>query len=171
MTAPRQAFIGAGSNLGDRAATLCAAVKRLAAEPGVTAVETSSIYETDPLGVVDQPLFLNLVIGLETTLTPEQLLEAALRVEQEFGRVRVERWGPRTLDLDLLAFEDEERASASLQLPHPRMLQRRFVVVPLLELLRRPRFRRACWASLNSSLGMTNAEGRVRRLQGSQVET
>jgi 2-amino-4-hydroxy-6-hydroxymethyldihydropteridine diphosphokinase len=171
MNAPRQAFIGAGSNLGDRVATLRAATRRLAAEPAITAMEVSSIYETDPLGVVEQPLFLNLVIGVETILTPEQLLETALRIEREFGRVRAERWGPRTLDLDLLAFEGEERASTSLQLPHPRMLQRRFVVAPLLELLNRPRYRRACWENLTASLSTANAEGKVRRLDDTQVET
>lgn len=171
MIGSREAFIGAGANLGDRTATLRAAVARLAAEPGIAALEASSLYETDPLGVVDQPLFLNLVIGLETTLTPEQLLEAALRVEREFGRVRTERWGPRTLDLDLLVFEGEQRTSASLQLPHPRMLQRRFVVIPLLELLSRPRFGRAHWEGLRAMLAGAKAEGAVRRVGGTQVET
>jgi 2-amino-4-hydroxy-6-hydroxymethyldihydropteridine diphosphokinase len=171
MNAPRQAFIGAGANLGDRAASLRAATRRLAREPAITAVEASSLYETEPLGVVEQPLFLNLVVGVETTLTPEQLLETAMRIEREFGRVRAERWGPRTLDLDVLAFEGEERASASLQLPHPRMLRRRFVVAPLLELLERPRFRRACWQELSAALSTARAEGHVRRLDGIQVET
>lgn len=171
MTAPRQAFIGAGSNLGDRAATLRAAVERLGTEPAITAVETSSVYETDPVGLVNQPLFLNLVIGLETTLTPEQLLETLLRIEHEFGRVRVERWGPRTLDLDLLAFEGEERASTTLQLPHPRMLDRRFVTVPLLELLHRPRFQHRYWDKLRTTLAAPKGEGQVRCIRRAQVET
>lgn len=149
----RQAFIGAGANLGNRAATLAGAVARLRASSGVLTVEASSVYETNPVGVVDQPMFLNLVIGVETTLTPEALLRALLTIESEFGRVRVERWGPRTLDLDLLLFEGETRAEPELQLPHPRMFERPFVTVPLRELLERPRFRDARWAAWRERLG------------------
>lgn len=150
---PRQAFIGAGANLGDRAATLASAVQRLQTMRGVLAAESSSIYETEPMGVLDQPKFLNLVVGIETALMPEELLEVLLEVEGEFGRVRRERWGPRTLDLDLLVFEDETRATAALQLPHPRMFERSFVTVPLHELLERPRFASARWAALRAKIG------------------
>ncbi len=152
MRGPRQAFVGAGSNLGDRAAVLQAASERLRVEPGICFLESSAVRETAPVGVVDQPMFLNLVLGIETTLGPEELLAALLAIEQEFGRVRRERWGPRTLDLDLLAFEGETRSTASLQLPHPRLEEREFVTVPLRELLGRPRFRRRCWDALRRRL-------------------
>lgn len=160
----RQAFIGAGANLGDRAAALRGAIDRLRASPGVMTVEPSSLYETSPVGVRDQPMFLNLVAGVETNLSPEQLLTLLLAIEQAFGRARTERWGPRTLDLDLLAFEDETRATSSLQLPHPRMLDRKFVVAPLQELLARQRFQRPCWAALNACLASATPEGQVSRL-------
>lgn len=148
----RQAFIGAGANLGDRAATLRAAVKHLESSPAITALEISPVYETDPVGPVDQPKFLNFVIGVETTLEPEALLALLLAIEQAFGRIRAERWGPRVLDLDLLAFENETRATAALQLPHPRLLERLFVTVPLRGLIARPRFDRPAWAELRKAL-------------------
>jgi 2-amino-4-hydroxy-6-hydroxymethyldihydropteridine diphosphokinase len=152
MAATRQAFIGAGANLGDRMATLDAAIARLRSWPGVTALETSQVYETEPVGVIDQPLFLNLVLGIETTLSPEELLNLLQKIETEFGRERRERWGPRTLDLDLLVFEDESRATPNLILPHPRMLERVFVILPLRELLNRPRFQRPVWSALRDRL-------------------
>lgn len=154
MAATRQAFVGAGSNLGDRAATLAAAIRRLQAWPGVSHVEASSVRETVPVGVVDQPNFLNLVLGVETTLNPEALLAALLEIEREFGRVRVERWGPRTLDLDLLVYENERRDGSELELPHPRMWDREFVITPLRELVVRPRFGSARWAELRARLGL-----------------
>ena len=160
----RQAFIGAGANLGDRAATLAAAVERLRATTGVEFVDASPTFETEPVGVVDQPLFLNLAIGVETSLRPEELLEMAMSIEREFGRVRVERWGPRTLDLDLLSFEGETRGSAVLELPHPRMFERSFVIAPLRELLERPRFRRTCWEKLRERVAVMPVGAEVRRV-------
>ncbi len=159
----RQAFVGAGANLGDRAATLRSAVARLRAWPGVAFVAESGLFETEPVGVVDQPMFLNLAVGLETTLTPEELLTALLAIEQEFGRVRTQRWGPRTLDLDLLAFEGETRASEALQLPHPRMFERSFVLAPLREVVALPRFQRPVWAELRRRVDAKRDEG-VRRV-------
>lgn len=149
----RQAFIGAGVNLGDRLATLQGAFERLRAHPAIVAVEQSSVLETDPVGYLDQPVFLNLVFGIETTLEPEALMRLLLDTEEHFGRVRTVRWGPRTLDLDLLAFEGETRATPFLELPHPRMFEREFVVLPLRELLGRDRFRRSCWDELRAQLG------------------
>jgi 2-amino-4-hydroxy-6-hydroxymethyldihydropteridine diphosphokinase len=146
----RQAFVAMGSNLGDRPQILRGALARLEAELTVLAV--SRVYETDPVGVVDQPAFLNLVVGVETTLTPENLLQLLLRIEAEFGRVRVQRWGPRTLDLDLLAYENETRAGPDLELPHPRMFERAFVTVPLREVLATPSFRRESWGGLQEKL-------------------
>ena len=161
---PRQALIGAGSNLGDRRATLETAMAALRAHPGIAAVEASSFYETDPVGYTEQPLFLNLAAGVETTLTPEALMAALLEIEQRQGRVRMVRWGPRTVDLDLLAFEGEERATAALTLPHPRMLERTFVTVPLRELLGRARFQKPCWDGLRERLRGLAAGNEVRAL-------
>ena len=149
----RQALIGLGANLGERARTLEAALARLRAHPAISLVTASPLYETEPVGPVAQPAFLNLAAGLESTLTPEGLLELLLAIEAEFGRVRAERWGPRTLDLDLLAFEDETRATGALELPHPRLLERAFVMVPLRDVLAHPRFDRPCWRDLRAKLG------------------
>ena len=167
MTAPgtlRQALIGAGANLGDRRTTLENALARLRTIVGVTTVERSSFYETDPVGYLDQPKFLNLAAGVETTLTPEALMAALLAIEQEFGRVRTMRWGPRTLDLDLLAFEGEIRSDPALTLPHPRILERAFVTVPLRELLAGENFRSPRWERLRAQLGPVTTEPTVRRL-------
>lgn len=152
----RQAFVAMGSNLGDRPQILRGALARLEAE--LTVLATSSVYETDPVGVVDQPAFLNLVVGVETTRSPEDLLRLLLRVESEFGRVRLQRWGPRTLDLDLLAYENETRKTPTLELPHPRMLERTFVTVPLREVLTAPCFRQKSWEALCGQLQHLPAE-------------
>jgi 2-amino-4-hydroxy-6-hydroxymethyldihydropteridine diphosphokinase len=164
---PRQAFVGVGANLGDRAATIQAALAELARAPGIAALAASAIFETQPVGVTEQPLFLNLVIGLETTLAPEQLLELLLARERAAGRNRARetRWGPRTLDLDLLLYETETRAGPALELPHPRMWERPFVLAPLQDLLDRdPRFHRPAWAALRARLAQTKIsdEGIVR---------
>lgn len=152
-TPSRQAFIGSGANLGDRAAALAGAVGRLRAAAGMHSVETSSVYVTAPVGLEDQPPFLNQVIGVETTRSPEALLGLLQEIEQAFGRERLVRWGPRTLDLDLLAYEGEERATPALALPHPRMFERDFVRVPLRELLQHERFSGAQWGWLRGRLG------------------
>jgi 2-amino-4-hydroxy-6-hydroxymethyldihydropteridine diphosphokinase len=160
----RQALVGVGTNLGDREATVRWTLGQLQAHPAIASVVTSPLYETDPIGLTDQPRFLNLVLGLETTLTPEALLAVLQELETAAGRVREVRWGPRTLDLDLLAFEGETRASPALQLPHPRMLERGFVTIPLGDLLALPRFQRPAWAELHRQLAALpdNSEG-VRR--------
>jgi 2-amino-4-hydroxy-6-hydroxymethyldihydropteridine diphosphokinase len=123
------AYIGLGANLGDREATIRAAV---AALPGVVAV--SSLRETEPLGVVDQPRFLNGVAALETDLSARELLGVLLRVERALGRERRERWGPRTIDLDLLLYGDETIDEPGLRVPHPRLHERSFALEPLVEL-------------------------------------
>jgi 2-amino-4-hydroxy-6-hydroxymethyldihydropteridine diphosphokinase len=148
----RQALLGAGANLGPREAALKAAVDRLQARPEISFLTASPVYETEPVGLTSQPRFLNLVIGLETTLTPEALLALIQQLEHDAGRTRDIRWGPRTLDLDLLAYEGESRATAALQLPHPRMLERTFVTVPLRDILSLPRFQRPCWVALKKQL-------------------
>jgi 2-amino-4-hydroxy-6-hydroxymethyldihydropteridine diphosphokinase len=130
-----RAFVGLGANLGERERTLRAAVDALAAEDGIEVVAVSTLRDTDPVGVGDQPRYLNGVAELETTLTARELLEALLAVEQQFGRVRVPgEHGPRTLDLDLLLYGDEELSEPGLTVPHPRLHERMFVLEPLIEL-------------------------------------
>jgi 2-amino-4-hydroxy-6-hydroxymethyldihydropteridine diphosphokinase len=124
-----RAFVGIGSNLGDREATIRAAIDAL---PGVIAV--SQLRETDPVGVTDQPAFLNGAVALETELSPRELLDRLLAVERELGRERRERWGPRTIDLDLLLYGDEAIDEAGLTVPHPRLHERRFVLEPLADI-------------------------------------
>ena len=155
---PRQAFVGVGANLGDRWAIIVKALIALAHSPGITALEASAVFETAPVGVTDQPPFLNLVIGIETTLSPESLLELLLARERAAGRNRARetRWGPRTLDLDLLLYENEIRADSGLALPHPRLWERAFVLTPLADLITRSaRFNRPCWADLRARLAQT----------------
>jgi 2-amino-4-hydroxy-6-hydroxymethyldihydropteridine diphosphokinase len=130
-----RAYVGLGANLGERERTLRAAVDALAAEDGIEVVAVSTLRDTDPVGVGDQPRYLNGVAELETTLTARELLEALLAVEQQFGRVRVPgEHGPRTLDLDLLLYGDEELSEPGLTVPHPRLHERMFVLEPLIEL-------------------------------------
>ena len=124
-----RAYVGVGANLGDREATIRAAISAL---PGVVAV--SALRETEPVGVVDQPPFLNGAVALETELASGELLDALLAIERELGRERRERWGPRTIDLDLLLYGDETIDEPGLTVPHPRLHERRFALEPLLEL-------------------------------------
>jgi 2-amino-4-hydroxy-6-hydroxymethyldihydropteridine diphosphokinase len=137
MTVSRaRAYIGLGSNLGDREATLREALRRLGELDGIAVVAVSSFSETDPVGKVDQPRFVNAAAELETSLQPHDLLDRLLEVERALGRDRAqeERWGPRTVDLDLLLYGDETVEEPGLEVPHPRLAQRAFVLEPLLEL-------------------------------------
>ena len=131
-----RAYVALGSNLGDREATIRAALEALAAAPGVRVAAVSSLIETDPVGVVDQPRFLNGAAALETSLDPRALLDLLLAVERRFGRERegVPAQGPRTLDLDLLLYGDARIHEPGLELPHPRLHERAFVLVPLAQL-------------------------------------
>ena len=124
-----RAYVGIGANLGDREATIAAA---LAALPGVVGV--SRLRETEPVGVVDQPPFLNGAAAIETEASARELLDALLAVERGLGRERRERWGPRPIDLDLLLFGDERLDEPGLTVPHPRLHERRFALEPLLDL-------------------------------------
>ncbi len=128
------AFLGFGSNLGDRHAQLAAALRNLSNDPAVRIVQGSSVYETKPVGKTDQPDFLNMVVQLTTSLSPLALLAACLDVEARLGRERRERWGPRTVDLDVLIYGTEKLNDERLILPHPRMHERSFVMVPLAEI-------------------------------------
>ena len=127
------AYIALGSNLGDRAAHLRGAVEALQRGGEVRVVAESAVYETAPVGGPEQPDYLNMVVAVETALAPEALLDRCLAVEAEHGRVRRERWGARTLDLDLLACGSVQLAGERLTLPHPRLAERAFVLVPLAE--------------------------------------
>ena len=130
-----RAYVGLGANLGDRETSLLAAVGALGDEAGVEVVAVSTLRETAPVGVGEQPLYLNGVVALETTLAARGLLDRLLAVEQRFGRVRVPgEHGPRTLDLDLLLYGDELIEERGLTVPHPRLHERRFVLEPLAEL-------------------------------------
>lgn len=125
------AYIGLGSNLGDRLATLNQAVARLETLGSVTTI--SAVYETDPVGFAEQPSFLNAVVCLQTTLAPVDLLAHLLRIEGELGRVRIFPNAPRTIDLDLLMMGETLIQSANLHVPHPRLHERAFILVPLAE--------------------------------------
>lgn len=129
-----EAFLGLGSNLGDRAATLRAAITALDAAPGVRVTRISSLYETPPWGPVPQGPYLNACIGVETTLSARALLELGLAIERDHGRERAIRWGPRTLDIDLLLYGSDHVDEDGLIVPHPRMAERAFVLVPLAEI-------------------------------------
>jgi 2-amino-4-hydroxy-6-hydroxymethyldihydropteridine diphosphokinase len=127
----RRAALALGANLGDRLAALQYAVDGLAATDGVRLVAVSSVYETDPVGGPgEQPDYLNAVAVVDTSLRPDELLARAHALEDAAGRVRVVRWGPRTLDVDVLAVGSETADTESLQLPHPRVAERAFVLVP-----------------------------------------
>ncbi|TML90052.1 MAG: 2-amino-4-hydroxy-6-hydroxymethyldihydropteridine diphosphokinase [Actinobacteria bacterium] len=130
-----RAYVGLGSNLGDREATLRQAVAALREVPGVRIVAVSAFRETDPVGFLDQPRFLNGAAAIETELSPQELLAALLEVERGLGRIRGgERYGPRTVDLDLLVYGDVTLAEPGLEIPHPRLHERRFALEPLAEL-------------------------------------
>lgn len=128
------AYIALGANLGDPVAQLQAALAAIAAHPALTLQATSSFYASAPVGYADQPDFVNAVAAVSTTLAPQPLLDALLDIEQQLGRVRTFRNAPRTLDLDVLLHGDAVLASTTLTLPHPRMHERAFVLLPLLEL-------------------------------------
>ena len=129
---PTLAYLSLGSNVGDRAAQLQDAVARLGAAGRVVAA--SSIYETEPVEFSEQPWFLNCAVALETDKTPQQLMAAILKIEEEMGRRRVQKKGPRSIDIDILLFGDVIVESKELTIPHPAMHQRRFVLEPLAEI-------------------------------------
>lgn len=128
-------YVGLGANLGDREATIRRALELLDASLDVDVVEVSTLRETEPVGYGDQPQFLNGVAALETQLGPRALLDRLLEVERALGRSRDgPRWGPRTIDLDLLVHGDEVVDEPGLRVPHPRLAERRFALEPLVEL-------------------------------------
>ena len=128
------AYLGLGGNLGNRRQYLADAILALNSEAGIRVEKISSVYLTKPVGVVDQPDFLNLVVQIATSLTAHELLTRCLQIEKKLGRVRAERWGPRAIDLDILWVDGASINEPELVLPHPRMKERAFVLVPLAEI-------------------------------------
>ena len=135
MAGPVTTYLCLGGNLDDRMAALAEALRLLDSTPGMRRTACSSVYETEPWAVADQPNFLNLVVAYETDLSPEDLLAACQSVEATVGRTPSFRWGPRLIDVDILLYGDQvvDLAEPDLQIPHPRMTQRAFVLVPLAE--------------------------------------
>jgi 2-amino-4-hydroxy-6-hydroxymethyldihydropteridine diphosphokinase len=130
VSARRRAVLAVGSNLGDRLGTLQACVTAIGRLPDTDVLAISPVYETDPVGGPAQPDYLNAVLEVETGLRPEELLDAAHRIEAESGRVRAERFGPRTLDIDIISYAGEVSDDPVLTLPHPRAHERAFVLAP-----------------------------------------
>ena len=126
-----KAYLGLGSNIGNRELQLNEAIKILHAYQGIQVTQVSHIYETEPVGYPNQPKFLNLCIEIETELNPQSLLKCCLATEQQLHRKREIRWGPRTLDVDILLFGDQIIEQDNLSVPHPRMKERSFVLIPL----------------------------------------
>lgn len=129
-----RAYIGLGGNVGEPARAMAAALAALRRHPGMELVAVSSLYRTPPWGKLDQPDFLNAAAGLATTLEPRALLQACLDIERGLKRERTERWGPRTIDIDVIAFGNRVIREEGLEIPHPRFASRAFVLVPLAEI-------------------------------------
>lgn len=134
VTDGTRAYLGLGGNVGDPAAAMASALRVLDANAAVSVVAVSSLYRTPPWGKTDQPDFMNAVAAVDTTLSPRALLDLCLETERALKRVRVERWGPRVIDMDILLFGSERINEEGLQVPHPRMGERAFVLAPLAEI-------------------------------------
>lgn len=132
---PVTAFLGLGGNLGEPQSAMATALAHLEAQAAIEIVAVSSLFRTPPWGKTDQPDFLNAVARLQTTLEPIELLRACLAAENRLKRVRSERWGPRTIDIDLLLFGGRTIDEPGLRVPHPRLLERAFVLVPLAQIV------------------------------------
>jgi 2-amino-4-hydroxy-6-hydroxymethyldihydropteridine diphosphokinase len=156
-----EAFVALGGNVGDARATLDHAVARFCDGHIVRLVARSSDYRTPPWGVTDQPAFINLCIGVETDLPPQALLARALDVERALGRdrAREQRWGPRAVDIDILAYDDVTLDDGDLVLPHPRVFERAFVLVPLAEIAAD---RRIAGVRVGDALARVNSAGIVQ---------
>jgi 2-amino-4-hydroxy-6-hydroxymethyldihydropteridine diphosphokinase len=128
------AYLGLGGNIGDPVAAMSEALRRLDATPGCAVTGVSRLYRTPPWGKTDQAWFFNAAAAVETTVAPHALLDLCLELERAMKRVRAERWGPRTLDIDILAYDGLTLADGRLTLPHPRMHERAFVLMPLADI-------------------------------------
>ena len=134
MSQKARAFIGAGANLGEPVRQIRQALDELKKSPGVRLGAVSSLYRTQPMGPIAQPPFVNAVFSLECGISAQELLALLLSVEEKMGRIRRERWGPRVIDLDLLFFDEAIICEQGLEVPHPRLHERRFVLTPLVEI-------------------------------------
>jgi len=131
---PHTAYIGIGSNLGSPGENCRSAMARMDGHESIAITSRSSLYDTEPFGKTDQGRFVNAVVQIETTLTPKDLLETLLKIEQDMGRVRKEKWGPRIIDLDILFYEDRIVKENDLEIPHPGIPERSFVLIPMKEI-------------------------------------
>jgi 2-amino-4-hydroxy-6-hydroxymethyldihydropteridine diphosphokinase len=156
VSLPVTAYLALGSNVGDRMANLRQAITFLGGSPGISVERVAGIYETEPVGVRDQPWFLNTAVRVSTELSPQGLLAAAKQVEATVGRTATYRWGPREIDVDVLLYGDVKLAEPTLTIPHPRMAERLFVLLPLRDLF--PDWR---------DVGGTAVAVLIERLQGS----
>ncbi|MBF2482344.1 2-amino-4-hydroxy-6-hydroxymethyldihydropteridine diphosphokinase [Listeria seeligeri] len=129
-----KAFLSIGTNIGERLDNLNSAVSGLAAVEQIKIIKVSSVYETDAVGYEDQVAFLNIVVEIETSFAPVELLDFCLALELELGRVRLFKWGPRLIDIDILLYEDVKLDTEKLKIPHPYMKERAFVMIPLIEI-------------------------------------
>lgn len=128
-----EAYLGLGGNVGDPVASMAEALRRIDADPHCMVAAVSRLYRTPPWGKTDQDWFVNAAAAIRTALSPEALLDLCLDIERAMKRVRSERWGPRTLDIDILAYDAVEMSGPRLELPHPRMIERAFVLMPLVD--------------------------------------
>lgn len=129
-----EAYLGLGSNIGDRYQHVTSAMTELDVIPEITVLQRSTLYHTKPVGPQDQPDFINVVVAIETSLSPQALLVACQDLENQHGRQRIRHWGERTLDIDILLYGEEKVNQPDLVIPHPHMLQRDFVLTPLAEI-------------------------------------
>ncbi|MBC2018273.1 2-amino-4-hydroxy-6-hydroxymethyldihydropteridine diphosphokinase [Listeria seeligeri] len=129
-----KAFLSIGTNIGERLDNLNSAVSGLAAVEQIKIIKVSSVYETDAVGYEEQAAFLNIVVEIETSFAPVELLDFCLALELELGRVRLFKWGPRLIDIDILLYEDVKLDTEKLKIPHPYMKERAFVMIPLIEI-------------------------------------
>lgn len=129
-----KAFLSIGTNIGERLDNLNSAVSGLAAVEQIKIIQVSSVYETDAVGYEEQAAFLNIVVEIETSFAPVELLDFCLALELELGRVRLFKWGPRLIDIDILLYEDVKLDTEKLKIPHPYMKERAFVMIPLIEI-------------------------------------
>lgn len=156
------AILGLGGNIGDSRKLMAAALEKLAAHPEIRLEAISALYETPPWGKTDQPPFLNVAALVETTLTPRGLLDAILDVERKLGRHRGEKWGPRTVDIDILLFGTGTVDEPGLRIPHPHLHERAFALKPLLDVMPDAELagRRAdAWLALTNQTGMRRLAG------------
>ena len=134
MSEERIVYLGLGANVGDPIAQCEWAIESLSTIPEITVLARSSLYQTSPVGIIEQPDFINAVVKLRTTLSPRECLAHSLQLETQQARVRDQRWGPRTLDCDILWMQGVDMDAPGLRLPHPRMQERLFVLIPLAEI-------------------------------------